>query len=574
MQGKLSDLMWPYQRHYHGAAEAAAKEIFHRLDPRFLPRIFVIGFLASQKKNKKLITVYPETRIIGPALFAHIAGQPAEGRLVKGPAEMSSDRWQETQTKVAGITEAVARQESGWSTFCSWPVQVDVYDVHVVLQLQKDVLGEYDTISDVLAFPFPGAVASLVEALAQEFLLDCAELLRRPMPGAASALERRDNDELLRAAGKRFMLTPAQVCDNPFATGTLFDALCTVATLRYEGAEGTGSFLLANPVHADLDLKIKLDNPVPISNARAARKFLEISTEKLAVLCDGAQIFGLGNMKAGSNPPDLFSVEFLRHGEWQLCHRGRALLYVSYGIPSMPRENISLPKFAASLRWIVPDVSDEALALLWDAVREAARQKKGTILVISAHAASEAHRLAAQATLVRATPLTADLTGPLTAIDGAILLDTQGRCHAIGVILDGRATMAGDPSRGARYNAALHYIHGSNQTALAVVVSEDGQINLIPDRRPPLHRASILERVVSLETLAAEDVPDAATLKALVLWFDHHAFYLNANTCSRVNHALTLIHTKLNAESPLAERRPYQPHPELNDSYLLDASPV
>jgi hypothetical protein len=45
----------------------------------------------------------------------------------------------------------------------------------------------------------------------------------------------------------------------------------------------------------------------------------------------------------------------------------------------------------------------------------------------------------------------------LTDIDGAVRLDVQGICHAIGVILDGRVseqgTLVGNRGRGARYNS-------------------------------------------------------------------------------------------------------------------------
>jgi DNA integrity scanning protein DisA with diadenylate cyclase activity len=70
----------------------------------------------------------------------------------------------------------------------------------------------------------------------------------------------------------------------------------------------------------------------------------------------------------------------------------------------------------------------------------------------------------------------------LTQIDGAMLLDTEGYCHAIGLILDGLASEHGDAARGARYNSAIRYVETSTHNCLAVVVSDDGLINLI--RKP------------------------------------------------------------------------------------------
>lgn len=75
----------------------------------------------------------------------------------------------------------------------------------------------------------------------------------------------------------------------------------------------------------------------------------------------------------------------------------------------------------------------------------------------------------------------------ITEIDGAVLIDTSGNCHAFGVILDGECTSApesrGDMSRGARLNCTKAYIAWlrSKYPArwLGVVISEDGMFDLL-----------------------------------------------------------------------------------------------
>ena len=69
-------------------------------------------------------------------------------------------------------------------------------------------------------------------------------------------------------------------------------------------------------------------------------------------------------------------------------------------------------------------------------------------LTISASAREEATRLRTQSLGIEPTELTTELVGRLTRIDGALLIDPKGICHAAGVILDGQATEHGDPSRG------------------------------------------------------------------------------------------------------------------------------
>ena len=116
---------------------------------------------------------------------------------------------------------------------------------------------------------------------------------------------------------------------------------------------------------------------------------------------------------------------------------------------------------------------------LWKIAIEAARQHRGTMVVISQEAEAEAARLGPQALGLVPVPLTPDRVPLLTAIDGAVLVDTDGYCHAVGVILDGRASRRGDPARGARFNSAVRYVDASDHPCVAIVISEEGGVDLI-----------------------------------------------------------------------------------------------
>ena len=112
--------------------------------------------------------------------------------------------------------------------------------------------------------------------------------------------------------------------------------------------------------------------------------------------------------------------------------------------------------------------------------QKATTQPNGTILVISAGAAQEAQRLTRQCFRVVPRIMTPTVLRLVTNIDGAVLIEPNGICHAIGAILDGLATEKGDSSRGSRFNSALRYVNSSKYPVLAVVVSEDGWIDLLP----------------------------------------------------------------------------------------------
>ena len=76
-----------------------------------------------------------------------------------------------------------------------------------------------------------------------------------------------------------------------------------------------------------------------------------------------------------------------------------------------------------------------------------------------------------------------------SSIDGAIMLDTEGRCHSFGVILDGAINRGtkdenniGDPSRGAKYNCTKTYVYSHVRPMLGVVISADGMFNVLSNR--------------------------------------------------------------------------------------------
>lgn len=71
-----------------------------------------------------------------------------------------------------------------------------------------------------------------------------------------------------------------------------------------------------------------------------------------------------------------------------------------------------------------------------------------------------------------------DMLRKLTSVDGALLVDNTGKCHAYGVILDGKAKKGGDTGRGSRFNSAVNYT-SSHKGSFAIVLSEDGMIDIL-----------------------------------------------------------------------------------------------
>ena len=72
----------------------------------------------------------------------------------------------------------------------------------------------------------------------------------------------------------------------------------------------------------------------------------------------------------------------------------------------------------------------------------------------------------------------------ISGIDGALIIDREMNCHAVGVIVDGMACEGADPGRGARYNSMIQYSEYLKEVKhstkhMILVVSEDRMPDVI-----------------------------------------------------------------------------------------------
>src|ERR1035441_8885736 len=132
----------------------------------------------------------------------------------------------------------------------------------------------------------------------------------------------------------------------------------------------------------------------------------------------------------------------------------------------------------------------------------------------------------------------------LTNMDGGVLIDPQGQCHAIGVILDGTASRNGDPARGSRYNNAIRYIDDSD-TPPAVVLgySSDGDITILPALNPRRRRSDIEALVQRYVTACSASPPRQQAAAAAENRINDVRFYLSADQCTRINRARADLNT-------------------------------
>ena len=182
---------------------------------------------------------------------------------------------------------------------------------------------------------------------------------------------------------------------------------------------------------------------------------------------------------------------------------------------------------------------------LADAVQTVVGQKRGTMLIITAAAIAESDRLAAQSTVIEAEPISREIADHISRIDGAVLVAPDGLVHAFGVILDGTASSNGTPTRGARFNSAIRYVDGQREKQVpcfAIIVSEDGYVDLYPRLRPRVSR-SRLDKLLDALDFHARSIEefDADAAWKTLLELSRLRFYLLDKDTERANLAKKVI---------------------------------
>ena len=483
-------LLWPHQERYRRIAQALAQDLFDALDDELKPFVLLLALPTDATQAARCLE--PEE--------GGLPTEPFSDAVARGRAMQHATPWpypEREDVSLAmirrkhegiGVRDAVQHTldaldaPAAHQHFAGWPIQIKGYFVVTVLRVQRKPLRAYPSLRPHRFYTDGRPLASsLVVAAMYRFNEEGVKALSEPEPGAGIFVRPREFEELLRAAGRTFLDTPAQALGLDPVTTKLFATCNTISSLRYEGAEGVGKLLLARRGHPNVEEIFALTCPTELTDFRAVRKLLEMTAPDVHLLADGENVYALGRHVGHYDAvrEDLFVINFVTHYAWELQHAGHVLLRSHYGLPGVPRTRVSRTGFRKALKRTFALTDAAKVERLWDVVLEASRQKHGTLLVITTEALAEADRLKLQCTLIEPVPLTPLITRLVTSIDGAVLLDPEGYCYSIGVILDGRASGRGDSARGARYNSALRYVESSDHPCLAVVVSEDGLVDVI-----------------------------------------------------------------------------------------------
>lgn len=586
----ITHFMWGYQQNFRHSVEISTKRILDTLKPGLIPTVFLIGVRVGegQSDNQSAFPacVEPET---------HHWAQSAEFYDVLGDVESIQAAYPESRMRQShpiaqerqdtglfrrALREAVLRRlEScpnrppGIRVFASMPVERGDFLVFTLITVISSVFDELPAASgntikihEYRSFQVP---CNLIEAAIEEIHERANAEILKPDAGA-SLFFLGSSDQLIRQAGLRFFVGLLNRVDQDSlmigAAPSVFDAISRLSLAPYESAEPKGTLLFAEHGMSIGTPDVTLAEPSPLHHARTLRKLLVLANDGLYLRCNCDNVYGLVRVPESpqSEAHAGIIVRITGRGKWSACVDDRILMTMSDGQPGLPKPEVDEADIARDLRRVFHEMTEEMAACLARIGRHLAVSGHGGIVVVSGDAVNEAIRLGNGCLPISPMKLTPELAAKLTEIDGAVLCDPDGSCHAIGVILDGTASKAGDRGRGSRFNSAVRYINSSQAVSVAMVVSEDGGLDFVPRLRPTLARAALESRLRELELLALSPStpPDREREIDVIDWIEENDFYLSDTQCESANGWIAECETRFSENSNVRiTRRRLKPDP-------------
>lgn len=574
--------MWEYQPHYRYDVERRMNNVMAELgieDPG--AECLLVGATVPGESKPHDVCVEPEDGKWPLELFdgllaaieAEVREHPLQN-MYYGDEPSMRDKPEnirrDSVRKAVQAALATYDSDNEVRSFAGRPAPVEGYYVVPVLQLPEAIFHRFPPLNEPITDGHFHGSPSLIHSAVAQVLNEAYDELLRPDPGRLLSGRSRSAEEIVRRAAADFMHTPVlAIGTRNYGGADLFERFNLISSLMYEGTEGTGRMLLTNPSGSAVDVHLELSEPVPFRQPRWARKVLQMASAETALIADCENILGLGTVTDGVDPmatQDVFMVEFHDHFHWSLCCGEQVLLVSRYGVPALPQERFPRNRLVDTFRRLFDEATDDDVDAFTALFDTAVAQRHGSMLVVARDAADEAERLRGQGTRVAPVKLSPSLYRRVSDIDGTIIVDPHCVCHAIGVILDGPARPECTPSRGSRYNSGIRYVRASEVPRMAVVVSDDRTVDVIPVLRPRVARSTIEEQLAQLESSSRDNYHPA------INWLDRHRFYLNESQCDRVNAALERIRSEpVEVGEIMIQWREFAPNPGLTDEYFEES---
>jgi hypothetical protein len=175
----------------------------------------------------------------------------------------------------------------------------------------------------------------------------------------------------------------------------LLSACNRVASAPYENRRCVGTMTLGvvSPLPMAITFADATGGPLrlELADVRMLRKLLEITSDDLWLVSDGAVALGYFDRKQGGEDAlaDIPMVRFERNSTWRFGTRTVDVMTVDKGCPRLPRRETDQDQFSKDFESVF---GKSPCPAMWALVDAAKIQKHGTMIVISEGASDEAAR--------------------------------------------------------------------------------------------------------------------------------------------------------------------------------------
>lgn len=282
-----------------------------------------------------------------------------------------------------------------------------------------------------------------------------------------------------------------------------FDDIIAISSMYYEGAEANGNiyFFLDNTELKPIEILNQSKNMTKMchDDIRKIRKNLEITYDEevakkenpigLAFVYKENEWVYQGIVSNVEKDVNFLRFHFSKHMVWDLYENDRPVISYKCGNYLKPKENYEKKLEDAMRKAFNKNITLKIKKIM----NEAIKQRHGTIVVIldkkNNQAQTEVDRLIKESVGTSVKEIKADVTfiRRLTSVDGALVIDSDGKILAYGVILDSKikndtnSTNKYNLGRGSRFTSAIKYIESlksSNKQGIVIIISEDGMVNI------------------------------------------------------------------------------------------------
>ncbi|WP_134733795.1 diadenylate cyclase [Amycolatopsis nivea] len=581
MSEVYSAILWGWAPHFLTSAQHTVTEAFTSLGHPGRTDFTIVGIKWTSDTTFDIF-MDRDFEIKGSSSFSQVEQRSVElyenhpdRNSIYSDGRQHERRHRELKEKMRGQALAEALKagsiDSRFEYFFGAPAAVGELQVYPVVMLEQKF---YETAPRLATHERDNITITpgIVEALIAELLSHATMSLNLPEPGALYG----DNPDILRKAAQDFVGS-VLTCAGYWFGYTSDTLLHAISTLPYEGRSSKGRFIIARIESSNIIASLRLDSPVDLRDTRAARKLLEGSGNAAHVLMDGEKVYGFGLVSPDYDPTteEVFEIEVEGRGRWTLFSGNKPLISFEDGRPTLPQVNVDIELLIDVLLRTLSAPDTASLTRLALAVAE---NEHGAMLIISDDAESEAKRLSPQAWTVSPEVLSSEIVSQLTSIDGAILVNPQGKCHAVGVILDGKANGKGVPARGSRYNNAIRYLESDPPSTVILVYSSDGSIDILPHLRKRIYRETITTAIVNYR-VAADDYIEGLTqdqfgprrfVARTRQEVEELQFYLSPTQCATLNEISRKVRDWEKTKGGIViTQADFVADPDMNDSYFF-----